>query len=1214
MPSHASPDTHVYLHIPTPLFKARVNMPGTVTYPVTALTFDGVTLGAFGDIEHDMTLVLGTTDGADDLGRTRVQKVATSTQIPVARVSRGVEDGTLEIVDNAYITVYADDFRVWAKLPYQDPNGTDYKDGDVPVGTFLTNIPPVVNMGSGFADYIDPNTGLITGAWDASGSVAMADGATISTYAWDVGAGTITVGTASSAAITATFPAGHHVVSLTITDSNGVSNTGRRPVVAVDPANDVTIQTVSAPSYRFTQAGQSVRIGFPADIPRSIYPDGTLCMIWDGAPSSPSDRSHMKFIGWHQSDDATIRAMKQGYNRETTLECVDVAGRLDTLPGFPQALQREAEDDVDIMWSLMPGLTINKALHYLIFWHSTALGVADFFLPPTGDDYPSMRLDSVGATLYDQLNSRALSMCPDHILTCNAQGQLSFLPDWMTMDVGDRPTIAVVLTEDDYSDLQWPYQRPPKVHVLRASAVVTSTSWIMLGGEKTLPLAFSIAPGTAFSQGTNEAEEAEGLAQSQTQLNVNTGHRYARLNARFGPVRVKLLDPTTFWDFQPALMQRIQLNIGAQYAAQRGLPFTQVNAMVKELTIRYVNGKTGTALEADAVLELETSGPPAVTHVPETTGDPDDYETPPPPPPTVPPGVGSGENLVAAIGIDGYVYRTSNFQSAPPTWDRVDTTIADTIYSWVVDPFSPGYINGSGAINGWIANDTAIYRVADLFGSVEATAVFTFPVATNPANFHWRTIQASFGAYFGAGYNPWLMCVSYYGSTVGHEGTWATYSTDGGATWSAEVQISELGSSNDPSKLPRWGLITNGGAMAQLGVGTSASTSTSAINNSVVDRRTLICAPPANAKRLRFRIDWSTTVTDLGVGGGNNSFAGNTPSNVSTTGSGTNNFSDPPVGTSGGESGSYESQRTLISGVWAVDKDNIVTSPPVASGPNNSNTTPQSNNWHLTSQANGAAGNNASAEVTITLIEIEFADGSIYTPVEGITRFNPIAVWLSPRTPGLAYTVAYVEEGTALFRTTDWGASWVQEDTLDPGFAFSGTIHVPWQNNVVESTAYYGALEDADLRQFRLKKLASGVITDVSPTDGTIIYGVNRGPFGVRTFDGAGGEAFVLAAVVGNDTEATGASDKHGVYISDDEAATWTVVVTPIADSGAPTNRPAFEAAFGGESEQEIFIWGPPNYISYSADFGATVLDKSGNIVALGGCPGFVGIAGGPTG
>lgn len=666
MPSHASPDIHVYLQIPTPLFKARVNMPGTITYPVTALTFDGVTLGAFGDIEHDMTLVLGSADGLDDYGRTRVQKIATSTQIPVARVSRGVEDGTLEIVDNAYITIYADDFRVWSKLPYQDPNGTDYKDGDVAVQAYLVDIPPVVIMGSGTAAYT--SGGIITVAFDGSGSYAMAEGATIATYAWDVGAGTITVGTSASASITATFPAGHHVVALTVVDSNAVANTGRRPVVAINPAADVTIRTAGAPVHRLTQAGQSVRIPFPADILRTTYPDGCLVMIWDGAPSSPSDRSHMRFIGWHQSDDATVRATKTGLVRETTLECVDVAGRLDTLPGFPQALQREAEDDVDIMWSLMPDLDISKALHYLAFWHSTALGVADFFLPPDGDDYPSMRLDSTGATLYDQLNSRALSMCPDHILCCNAQGQLSFLADWQTMDVGDRPTTAAILTEDDYSDLSWPYQRPPKVHVLRASAVVCSTDWLMLGGEKTLPLAFSIAPGTAFSQGTNEQEEAEGLTISQEDLNINTGHRYARLNARFGMVRVKLLDPTTFWDLQPALMQRIQLNIGAAYAAQRGLPFTTTQAMVKELNIRYVGGKTGAAHECEATLELETSGPPAVTHVPETTGDPDDYETPAPPPPTVPPEMGlvEGVQQLVGIGIDGHVYRTADFQNATP--------------------------------------------------------------------------------------------------------------------------------------------------------------------------------------------------------------------------------------------------------------------------------------------------------------------------------------------------------------------------------------------------------------------------------------------------------------------------------------------------------------------------------------------------------------------
>lgn len=488
MPSYRSVDQHLYIDTPDVLFRARVNM-ASIAYPITQLTFDTVTEGDYSDILTDQTLLLGTSAGADDLGRVRVQALPTSTTIPVGRVSRGTEDGTLTVTDDAYITVLKD-WRVWSKLPYQDPNGQDFKDSTTPVDDHLTAIPPVSNCGPPAAGTVDSGTGLLTVTLPDGGvnlSYAMAEGASIASYVWGVGAGTITVGTIASPVITATFPAGRHWVTHTVVDSNGKEHESHCVIVAVDPNADITIQKFDVESHRLTQQGSSLRLRIYDDLPRTTVLDGAFVLYWHGEPSSSSDRSNLKFYGWIQSEDANVRASKPGLTRETVLECVDVAGRLDSLPGFPQALQREDEDDVDEMWSLMPDLDINKALHYLIEWHSTAPRVADLILPANGSDYPSMRLDSTGATLYDQIHSRALSLTPDHLLVCNPQGQLSVLEDWMLVDVGDRPTIAAILTEDDYSDISIPYARPPRVHVLRSSVVVCSTDWIMLGGEKTPP-------------------------------------------------------------------------------------------------------------------------------------------------------------------------------------------------------------------------------------------------------------------------------------------------------------------------------------------------------------------------------------------------------------------------------------------------------------------------------------------------------------------------------------------------------------------------------------------------------------------------------------------------------------------------------------------------------------------------------------------------------
>lgn len=1210
MTAYATPEVHLYIHQSVAIFKARVNM-ATITYPVRYLDYDTVTLGAFGDIVTDMTLLLGTTEGADDLGRTRVQFTATSTQIPLGRVSQGVEDGTLTVQDNAYITIL-DDWRVWARLPWQSPDGVDFKDSSIPVDLLTSEIPPVAVMGAGFAGYT--SGGVITVTFNGASSYAVAEGATITDYLWDIADGTLTVGTLASASITATFPAGFRYVTLMVTDSNGLTMITRRPVLAVNAAADVTIPKFRVESHRLTQKGTEITFRIFDNLARTTYPDGTLIMFWWGAAASAGDRSHMKFIGWEQSSDAGSRATRTGLVRETVLQCVDVAGRLESLPGFPQALQREDDPEVDEQWSLMPDLDMHKCLYYILYWHSTTLGVADFFLPATLQDYDSMRLDTIPSTstLYNQMDDMCGMVVPDHVFVCNPQGQLSVLEDWMLVDVGDRPTIAGILTEDDWSDLRFDYSRPPRVHVLTGGAIVCSTSWIMLGAVETLPLAFSKAPGTVFSQGTREEQDNEGLTLNQADLNTNTGHKYARFNARFGLARVKLPTPDDVWDYAPALLQRLQLNISAATAAQRGLPFTQVNFMVKSIDLRYNTDKTGTWIDPDLQIELETSGPAAITHVPDVTEDPSDYETPAPPPPTVPPSFAVGEEEVAAIGIDGYVYRTSDFQtpsgSGGPTWTRVDTTIADTIYSWVVDPFSPGYITGSGTVNGWIVNDTDIYRVTDLFGTVTATSVFTFDEPTVAADFHWRTIQASFGAFFPAN-NPWLVCVSYYGDAVGHAGTWATYSTDGGTTWSAEVQISSGNTTLDrfmpvgvytspktPGLAYTVAYVTTGGGEAPRWVewkqdGTeelrpaSFSAGLTAFAEStgpvVQDNPWIAVCPPANTKRIEVLCEWSSTrFSNGGFGSDGTGFDYADHADIARVGD--HNFVEP--GSNATTSNSFSSEYSLttyLTADWPTNREDVEVSLPVS---------PEGVRYRALTSADASSGflRQATTTLSLTVTEIELDDGTTYGPTD---------------------------VAAALFCTTDWGATWVEvTDFIDPGAGQGGTLHIPWPTNAGEQIAYYGHYDDATVDAFRLMHNDGATQTDISPTASAIDYGVFGGTFGVRTYDSD--RQYMALGGYGNDTSSSPADDKAGLWVSSNAGAAWAEILAPVA---AAANAPrGLQIAFSGTDPDVLFAWGGKSdgsiaSIYYSSNFGTTLDSREGNMNSLG-VTTIIGIAGGATG
>ena len=157
----------LYMHQPSVILAARVNM-ASATYPLDEITYDGVTVGSSGNVWPGMTVLLGSSAGADDYGRQRVRDYPSSSVLPVGRSSIGTRDGELTVVDNAYITVL-DEFKVWAKIPVIDGD-TIYKDSDILPSDNLENPAPKANGGIGFAGTIDPGTGRITVEFDATDS------------------------------------------------------------------------------------------------------------------------------------------------------------------------------------------------------------------------------------------------------------------------------------------------------------------------------------------------------------------------------------------------------------------------------------------------------------------------------------------------------------------------------------------------------------------------------------------------------------------------------------------------------------------------------------------------------------------------------------------------------------------------------------------------------------------------------------------------------------------------------------------------------------------------------------------------------------------------------------------------------------------------------------------------------------------------------------
>lgn len=1245
-----APKLHLYFDTPEPIFKARVNMPPVeITYPANSIDYDTVTLGDWEDIPEGSLLTLGTTEEGDDLGRIRV-KIGEEDNIRIARSSKGNEDGMVDIRDNAYITVW-DDFRVYAKLPYYAVNsegeielGSDYKDGNIPPEDNNTNLPPKANAGPWMAGYIGGIAGVLEVELPGGGvntSFALADGASISSYLWDVGDGTITVGSASSAVITATFPVGRRWVSLTVTDSNGKTHTCRCFILAIDADNDPSYTKFKL-SQNMEIMGQTLDIELYADAPRTTYPDGTLVLFWWGEAADKSDRSHMKFCGWVDNENAGISRNRLGLMRTTTIHCSDITHRMQVLPGFSQALERDTTA-ANSLWSYMPSLDMFKALWYLGHWHSTVFNIADFIMPSGLADYNCMRLDATANNLFDQIDSMAQKITPDHYFVNNSMGQLLIVRDWMLDDSDDRPEEWPQLDPSSWSDLQMQYNRNSKVHCLNSGAVLVSTDFIEVEGEgDVVPTVYSIAPGDSmsFGQGLNEQTHGNALALSQDDLNKCEGHRYARLNSRYGQFRWTDPSGLTFWEMEPALFRRTQIEIVANLAPQRGLSWTTASGLVKSISVDYNHTRQGMVIRPTITWEMEVNGYPATTKTYDLSKDVGYTPDPAPVLPPADPGLFQGQDLVAAFSTEAGspLYRTFDFTttegSGGPTWEgQIDVGIEDTrIYSFVVDPFSPGYINqdGTGEVRGYVATEVGIYRVDDLFGEPNSTLLYTFATALTPSSvFTSRTIGASFGRYFeDQEDNPWLICISHYADTSGHTGTYCVYSMDAGATWNGETTLSTfydsdvsgsearnvpalwmsprvpgyaiscaytatanpaqsvgyyttdwgatwtaIASAEDPvEQLPAWGYWTDdAGSYTYLGLGVSktvTSTSISVNNDDVSDEEILVIAPPADTKQMTIRVEWSTERTSTGGSGSAGGGITLEDSGADVDRTGDSNFAQAT--TNGGVlSGSFDCVYDFdnwASQDWPTNRDDLEGGPMVA--PGGVRVKPHTG-------ADSATGQTRTCYVTVvvTVLQIVLDDDTTYTPV-AVGAFNP-------------------------------------------GNRLGGDIHVPYEDNSGEDIIYFGNVVRGASLQYNLKRQnADGTVTDISPTVSSKQYGVNRTGFAIRAYDGDRQKmAFGGSA---NDSTAVTSGDFHSVFTSTDGGDNWTSRITPVAQASFGS-QPGYGVAFERDTDQGLYIWGEPgtgtgHIISYSADFGATIDKRSGNIPAgFGSAPdGFVGIAGGP--
>lgn len=715
----------------TVIFAARVNQ-ATFANSFAQVTYDGVTTGAFGDIEIGQTVYVSHTNdikAAHYVGR--VRKTPTSNILYINETSADFDD-------NDYIFV-VDDYRLWDKLA-RYASSVIYIDYDV---TFRQLLPIVYNLKGSYAGFVASNILTISFAPLA---VAAASGATISSWAWDVGDGSITVGSDSTQNITATFPAGFRWVTLTVTDSGSRVTTRRIPVWAHDPVSyPPQLLTVGA-----LDVSGNVESGFDATLPAydnlSTVLDNTLLCAWavdtynDSATTVTGD--NVVYLGrLRQSADTSTADADAGLVKESRLT---IEGPLTQLARIEQLTFEVRYDATPTIWGDIKDVTLWRAIHFILSEFSTFESLHSLEFDSTSNTFVFFGTKTQGGNILSAVNDLAESI--NAAIQMNANGSAEIVRDGRMIASASRSSLVTVadLTTSDIIDLQYEHAHVLTVGRMQASGGVFNTA-----SNKVTSL-LSLAPGMAQDYPEGQANlTRQILAANATQANAQI-----ELNQRSGFALAKAQDydrltitfPGGYYWLTPSLNQWYTFTLDGSETV-RGLTLTTATRwLLLSVSITH-DALTGTK-NVQAVFGRETTAPPGQTvNVPTVTTTPIAIPEFPPfppipafpvdpihlpidpigveiPPILIPPGetpLGDGNTIV--IGTDSFLYRSLNFLATiAPDWEDI-TPVTDgfSVKAFMFNPWTP---NNKGAFclmsDG---DDSVVYRTSDVFANpVEWTA------------------------------------------------------------------------------------------------------------------------------------------------------------------------------------------------------------------------------------------------------------------------------------------------------------------------------------------------------------------------------------------------------------------------------------------------------------------------------------------------------------
>lgn len=361
---------------PDTLLTAQVN--GSPGRGATSISVDNGS-GTTASIKEGMLLKTVTDYGDEYI---RVVSVSLSGSSPNINGTIVVDPNSIPWGDNDDVFIY-DDYVPTIIQPTFDPltgiatkRGQTYSDQN-------TKPPPVAEAGPwhGAAGFL--SGGSLVFSLSGAGT-PMAEGAAIASYLWETAIGVVASPSSQNTTLTCNS-AGQGWLSLTVTDNQSPAKTHRTNrriwVHSSDPTSSdypYVNFIMSAVQLSGLSARMTITVNGVADF--DTFRDGALCVVWKREWFGDTEEhislieggENIHFQGYILKDSIS----KDFQHGQVTFELGSIFDVARQLP--LQALYLQAVSSPAFWFQYGPKMTLDRMLHWLVYWHSNLLEIGQF--------------------------------------------------------------------------------------------------------------------------------------------------------------------------------------------------------------------------------------------------------------------------------------------------------------------------------------------------------------------------------------------------------------------------------------------------------------------------------------------------------------------------------------------------------------------------------------------------------------------------------------------------------------------------------------------------------------------------------------------------------------------------------------------------------------------------------------------------------------------